>query len=397
MQLRITSTKVPYAGIDTMVIFLSESGNKELAVYLPHRCKTRGKIVTPTWSPDGVVKGRIDSALNEVVPSDCTWVQAKNHAPATHLHKLLTMLHTDAFTLNVANSAATIQVANVTQDIDKSKLLNTVKALFVSFDVDELTRELRGFNSIKTVEVKPMDDNPENSMLKDDPLQLEQATTVVNALLKKFANFDECETKVDDKGQLNVTLKDFGSISTILKEDLDSDEPFQQIQVHTVHKEVVNALSPLNPTALSEVLNAVIKHVVKKANVEWDASVTSYVDVYRIGNAKETPKGTGREASIREMTHRPEVRFKLPVTPVIFNCTTLQIDIENARVVNYNNHIELRDTQYEGDPVIGVIVDFNNPISGLDNMRAIGNKNPNLPIYILWNSEEGPVLELYVE
>lgn len=397
MQLRITSAKVPYAGIDTMVVFLSESGNKELAVYLPHRCKTRGKITTPTWSPDGVIKGRIDLTVANTEPTGSTWVQAKNHAPAKYLHSLLTMLRTDALTLNVTNNVATIRVMDVIQDIDKSKLLKTVKALFVSFDVDELTRELRGFNSIKTVEVKPMGHSPENSVLKDDTLQLEQATSVVNSLLKKFANFDDCEATVDDKGQLNVSLKGFGSISTILKEDLDSDEPFQQIQIHTEHKEIVNAISSLNQVSLSEVLNAVIKHAVKKANVEWDASITSHVDVYRIGNAKETPKGTGREASIREMTHRPEVRFKLPVTPVIFNCTTLQIDIENTRVVNYNNHIELRDTQYEGDPVIGIIVDFNNPISGLDNMRAIGNKNPNLPIYILWNSEEGPVLELYVE
>lgn len=397
MQLRITSTKVPYAGIDTMVVFLSESGNKELAVYLPHRCKANGKDTTPTWSPDGVIKARIDQAVTNAEPAGCTWVQAKNHAPARHLHSLLTMLRSNALTLNVTSNVATIRVMDVIQDIDKSKLLKVVKALFVSFDVDELTRELRGFNSIKTVEVKPMGYSPENAAHNDDTIQLDQITAVVNSLIKKFTNFDDCVTTVDDKGQLNVSLKGFGSISTILKEDLDSDEPFQQIQIHTEHKEIVNALSPLNQTALSEVLNAIIKHAVKKANVEWDASITSRVDVYRIGNAKETPKGSGREASIREMTHRPEVRFKLPVTPVIFNCTTLQIDIENTRVVGYNNHIELRDNQYEGDPVIGIIVDFNNPIAGLDNMRAIGNKNPNLPIYVLWNSEEGPVLELYVE
>ncbi len=397
MQLIIGSTKVLYAGIDTMAIFLSESGKKELAAYLPHRCKTVGDVTTPTWSPDGVIKERLDAALTKLRVPDCNWVQAKNHAPAKHLHKLLTMLHTEGLILIVKDNVAVIQIENANQDIDKSKLLDVIKALFASFNLDELTRELRGFNSIKTVEVRPKGLYPVKSELKDDTLQLEQATTVVNATLKKFANFDDCETTVDDKGQLNVSLKGFGSISTILKEDLDSDEPFQQIQVHTEHKEIVNALSPLNPGALSEVLNAVIKHAAKKANVEWDACITSHVDVYRIGNAKETPKGTGREASIREMIHRPEVRFKLPVTPVIFNCTTLQIDIENTRVVNYSNHIELRDTQYEGDPVIGVIVDFNNPIAGLDNMRAIGNKNPNLPIYILWNSEEGPVLELYVE
>lgn len=104
-----------------------------------------------------------------------------------------------------------------------------------------------------------------------------------------------------------------------------------------------------------------------------------------------------KHSSVRDMTSQPDVRFKLPVTPVLYNCTTLQIEVDAARVVKYHSGIILQDNQYEGEPVIGVIVDFNNPIAGLDNMRAIGNKNPNLPIYILWSSDTGPVLELYNE
>lgn len=394
MRLRITSTKIVYSGIDTNVIFLSESGNKELAVYVPTRSKKRINRVEPTWSPNGVLKDRIDAAVKSISEAT-TWIQAKNHAPAKHLDRLLKLFRTGTLTLSVSNNLVTVHVENTIPDMDKSNLLNIIKALFESFDVNELTRELRGFSSINNVEVKTMDNNPENTVQSDWAQQLDQATSVVNNLLTKFTNFDQNKTTVDEDGQLCVTLKGFGSISTILKEDIDSDEPFQQIQVYTDRKEVMNSLAGLNQSALSEALNAVIKHAAKKAKLEWDASITSFVDVYKIGDNKEAPKTTGREASIREMTHRPEVRFKLPVTPVIYNYTNVQVEIENTRVVPYTNGVRLQEMQHEGDPVIGVILDFSHPISGLHDLNSVRTKNPNIAVFILWNSEEGPVLELY--
>lgn len=401
MRLQLFKGITTYSGVQTEVLFLSEGGNADLAVYLPSRIKmVPNKGSVPTWSPEGVMSTRIKEILKAKGMGTRHYHQAENHSPARHLATLLHLLEVNALTIVVDKNTVTVITQRDSEPTDKvlADVKESIVELFKSFNVDELTRTLRGFDDIQEVNVLTTEtDVAEVYTPSEETLELEKTCEVINQILRKEGDVANRHVTMEC-GCICVRIPEFGTIWTTISED---DEDVQEVHINTKSAAVKDRLDALNNEMVTQAIEGVLRHVSKDCDTPWQAIVRPTCTInYPDGEVMPETKGNARphrERSIREMTHQADVRFKLPVTPVLYNYTNIQVAVDGARVVSYTNNVRLQEMQYEGDPVIGVILDFNHPIAGMHDMNAVRSKNPNLPIYILWNSEAGPMLELYSE
>lgn len=381
MKLFIKPTTVQYASSKARVILVAtDSEEDKVTVYMPNNCKRvpGAKVgVVPTWRPEGVLNTRLSTVVNTAFGGKTTeWKQAEDHTPAQHFDKLMTMLNDNPFKLDYTDEVVTLQPTVGTVMPDRSKLNNVIKTLIGSL----------GHARIKNVKILGMDDHPEDTGKPDCAAKLEQAIDIVNGVFSNVALDDAVVTMSDVGG--NISLPDFADIII----DASKEEEVC-ITLSFKHNQHYSAIDVRKSHEITQAVVAVIRHVIGDHGFAKDTAVKLEVTLMKQNDRKTATKG----GSILDVTHRPDVRFKLPVTPVLYNYTNITIEVEGAQVIPQNRNLHLGDVQYEGNPVIGVILDFSHPIAGLHDLRSVRLKNPNIPVYILWNSDEGPVLELYNE
>lgn len=374
MKLRLQNTAVKYARkeVDAILVTEGEKGR----VYIPDCCASTASGLILTCSPTGVMAARIADIKENTGNQDKEIELATDPTPTHQLARLLELLECNDITIIIDDGKAVLETSAPGRTVTHND--DVLSCLTDLFDMFNLT------DKIKRVEINPMEVNEVKDAVLEE--QLTHASNVVNEVFRDvLVETADIELGVDCT---TIRIEDFGDINI---KALDGED----VEVHVTfkHPQHYSEINAHQSAVMAEAFKAYIRYILSDDTFAVDGNVDLVLELAEPVSRSRGMKDVG--ASIRDVTHRADVRFKLPVTPVLYNYTNLQIEVDGARVVVHNSHIRLQDTQYEGDPVIGVVLDFNHPIAGLNDLKSVRSRNPNLPIYILWNSDEGPVLELY--